>query len=438
MGRGLVVLARAGAIATWPGAAGAATVSFDPAHSEVDPTTDEQEPIEGDVEVRDGARQDNDIEIRTTKRRVTMVEHGRPHLRAGRNCHARTSHEVFCRARYPDNWVFVEAGRGRDTVRGHCDQSGLSIVGGPGDDRLFQGGCGGPIWGGQGDDLLVGDASGQYLRGGGGDDRLRGRGGDDLLYGDGSDKHPGDDSIDGGAGRDTAVWDEREHDIRADLRSGIEQSPVDRDRLRGIENLVGGYGDDTLAGDGKRNVLRGARGVDELIGRGGNDTLDGGGGSPTHTSVADDSPDYFSCGDGRDLILFPGHTVLPWGCERMQGGYDEFFDDPIRIRPKPAGPHAVDVPVLCDPTSPACRRRVTISAGDTVLGRTDLVPDPPLEMRVELKRAAPRNTPVTIVVTGDDEDSDVTSDGELVPYRFKWRVGCDGTPRRDVCRIGAR
>jgi hypothetical protein len=343
-------------------------------------------------------------------------------------------HEVFCRARPPDNFVYVDGGRGDDLLSARCRTPGVDISGGPGADRLISNGCGAALSGEPGNDVLVGDRWPQVLRGGGGDDRLFGRAGDDLLYGDGSAKRSGDDAIDGGPGRDTAAWDERSSGIRADLGRGFERSE-DYDTLRGVENLVGTREDDVLIGNGGRNRLRGGNGTDLLDGRGGDDLLDGGYGSLIYSDVDDDDPDRFRCGGGRDVVRFPGPVVLPLGCELMRDDYPLEFGT-LRVRPRAVGAHAVQVQVVCDTSRSVCRRRVVISAGGRELGRTALVTDPPEVMRVDLKRAAPRDGVVNIVVEGDDGDPDADPEDGPVPYRFKWRIACTGAPRRDVCRVG--
>jgi hypothetical protein len=415
------VLALAGAIAASPAAAGAATVNF---HSRGFHY----------VDVSDDHSEHNSISVQVKNRLVMVVEHARPRLTAGRGCHARSPHVVACRGRGVGRYLFVEGGRGSDVLRAECGSAGANMSGGPGRDRLVSDGCAATMSGGTADDVLVGDRWPQDMRGGGGNDTLLGGGGNDVLHGDGYYKLTGSDTIDGGSGRDTASWDERRDGVRVDLARGLARAGGELDRLRSIEDVAGTTQADVIAGDAGPNRLWGKFGRDQLVGRGGDDVLDGGSSASFDGFADDNSADRFRCGDGRDLVRFPGPVVLPLGCELMRGDVDLDFET-MPTRPPPVGAHTVRVKVVCDPTSPACRRRVTISAGGRVLGRSALKKDPS-SIRVKLTAAAPRNGVVSIVVEGDDVDSDVISEGELIPYRFKWRVSCRGAPARDVCRIG--
>ncbi len=124
------------------------------------------------------------------------------------------------------------------------------------------------LTGSGGDDTLIGDDGVNVLRGQEGKDVLRGGLGSDVL--------------DGGADVDTATWEERADAITASLLSHLG-GVRDEDRLPGIENLIGGRGDDTLIGDDGPNVLRGNDGNDVLRGGLGVDTLNGGSGLDTAT-----------------------------------------------------------------------------------------------------------------------------------------------------------
>ena len=67
-----------------------------------------------------------------------------------------------------------------------------------------------------------------------------------------------------------------------------------------MENIIGGSGNDTLAGDNAANVIDGRDGDDTMDGRGGNDTLNGGAGNDTLTGG--DGDDTVNAGDGNDII----------------------------------------------------------------------------------------------------------------------------------------
>jgi Ca2+-binding RTX toxin-like protein len=129
--------------------------------------------------------------------------------------------------------------------------------------------------GGGGHDLLVGAGLPDRLDGGAGPDVLRGRG------------HT-----------DTAVYMDRSDNLKVTLGDGKRNDggPGDgalRDRLQGIENVLGGSGDDVLGGNGAENALFAFAGKDSLRGKGGPDDLGGG-----------DGRDVARGGPGADL--FPG------------------------------------------------------------------------------------------------------------------------------------
>ena len=111
---------------------------------------------------------------------------------------------------------------------------------------------------GEGDDILIGSDRENVLEGGKGDDTLAGGGGDDVLV--------------GGEGTDTATYMSATETVTIDLGLGTASgNEVGDDALSGIENVIGGSGDDFIYGDTGNNVLEGGSGKDELIGGGGDD-----------------------------------------------------------------------------------------------------------------------------------------------------------------------
>ncbi|QDV66071.1 Bifunctional hemolysin/adenylate cyclase precursor [Crateriforma conspicua] len=215
---------------------------------------------------------------------------------------------------------------GNDLIRGG---GGLDFLfGGGGRDRIESGDGQAYIDGGRGNDILTGGDDHDVIRGGDGDDDVQGFGGIDFSFGDG-----GDDFIRGGAGVDVdgvietrgqrsfggdgndVIWawaastspaetlldgeyldggqgaDELLGNLRRDeLRGGggddrllgdeltgpVYQPNVSRFILGGDDLIVGGFGDDLLAGHGGNDRLFGGGNVDELEGHDGDDELFGG------------------------------------------------------------------------------------------------------------------------------------------------------------------
>jgi Ca2+-binding RTX toxin-like protein len=139
------------------------------------------------------------------------------------------------------------------------------VVGGAGSDRLTASPLGSLLRGGPGGDTVLGL--------GGGDD-LQGEAGDDTL-----DGGAGADELGGGNGSDTAFYASRSAPLSLDLGDpdpdgGAEDGAGDA--LIGLENLVGGSGDDVLIGDSAANIITGGAGDDLLEGGLGGDALVGG------------------------------------------------------------------------------------------------------------------------------------------------------------------
>jgi Ca2+-binding RTX toxin-like protein len=107
-------------------------------------------------------------------------------------------------------------------------------------------------------------------------DNIRGTLGNDTLTGDNGDNilegGAGDDSLDGGTGNDTAYYGNETAALTINLTTG-EGSGAGDDTLTGMENVVGGTGNDVITGSTADNVLDGGRGVDVLTGGLGDDTF---------------------------------------------------------------------------------------------------------------------------------------------------------------------
>jgi Ca2+-binding RTX toxin-like protein len=189
------------------------------------------------------------------------------------------------------------------------------------------------ILGTPGNDTLTGTPHRDVIAGLGGDDTIDGAGGNDLICGgDGNDSlsgGPGEDVLSGDAGNDTldggpqprggvdfAAYDGSPAAVKASLATGTA-SGWGTDRLTGLEGISGSRFADSLAGDGRDNVLIGQRGNDVLVGLGGADLLSG--------SEADDILDGER---GSDLALYEHsphsvtadlakRTARGWGRDRL-------------------------------------------------------------------------------------------------------------------------
>jgi len=162
-----------------------------------------------------------------------------------------------------------------------------------------------------GNDLLDGRGGGDELYGGAGNDVLQGGNGSDLLHGG-----LGNDNIDGGNGLDTVSYSyaapngargETEAsgfgDVTVNLTNGLASGAFGSDTLTGIENVIGGAGNDTLIGDAGSNALSGGGGNDLLQGEDGNDVL-----------ILAEGDDTALGGAGRDQIVIGlGNATIDGG-----------------------------------------------------------------------------------------------------------------------------
>ena len=183
---------------------------------------------------------------------------------------------------------------GADTLRGGNGTD--TLIGGAGDDLLEGGGDSDSLYGGDGNDSAAGAGGNDLLSGGLGNDTLLGDAGNDVLVGG-----AGADSLAGGDGIDTADYSGSTSGVSIDLVSGVGTlGDAEGDRLSGIENLLGGSGNDVLRGNGDANLLQGNAGKDSLSGGAGNDTLDGGLGDDSLSADAGD--DSLAGQDGHDSM----------------------------------------------------------------------------------------------------------------------------------------
>jgi serralysin len=165
--------------------------------------------------------------------------------------------------------------------------------------------------------LLAGNSKANLLEGAAGNDTLLGGAGADSLY--------------GGTGIDVADFLGASTDLRVSLNSGTGRGGIaEGDRLRSIEGLAGGEGDDLLFGSPLANRLLGRGGDDSAYGNGGNDLLYGGAGEDRLDGGADDDTldgwtgrDRLYAGDGEDRLAGGNENDVAYGGDgedRLYGG----------------------------------------------------------------------------------------------------------------------
>jgi hypothetical protein len=209
----------------------------------------------------------------------------------------------------PDS--FLSGGDGNDIVRG---KGGFDAIdGGPGNDVLSGGSGNDMVTGGDGDDLLLGDSSTFAVSTPvGGSDTFLGGAGKDTFQAAAAVFHA--DRFDGGpGGRDIADYSRRTQGGRLSVVFGEPGAANDGvagegDRLEGVEELIGGHGNDVLFADVSATTvshtqkLSGNDGDDELRVGLLSGSLDGGLGSDSFTTFSsaviearDGVHDTFNC-----------------------------------------------------------------------------------------------------------------------------------------------
>jgi Ca2+-binding RTX toxin-like protein len=175
------------------------------------------------------------------------------------------------------------------------------------------------------DDVLSGDNGSNVLGGDDGDDLLTGRDGGDILYptNDFNGAVSGDDTADGGAGRDAVVIGQGTAPVSASLlvQGTAQDTGVGMLTLIDVEMLfaAGHASDDTFVGDAGNNTLGGGWGEDLLQGGDGPDVLWGAGWARGFELTAEggeffDGADTLEGGAGADIL------VGSRGSDRLVGG----------------------------------------------------------------------------------------------------------------------
>ncbi|MCG5242222.1 beta strand repeat-containing protein [Azospirillum doebereinerae] len=197
----------------------------------------------------------------------------------------------------------VFSGGGNDSVTAAAALVGVEINGGAGDDSLIGSAFNDTLRGDAGDDTLAGGDGNDTLVGGGGTDALFGGGGDDRLYVDSWTA-----TVDGGSG-DDIVYIRTTNGSLLDVSASIEHVHggsgndmiIAANAQSGVE-MLGGAGNDWLAGGIYADSLRGDDGRDYLFGGAGDDTLQSGNGDDMLAGSVGD--DYLVGGNGADLFLW--------------------------------------------------------------------------------------------------------------------------------------
>jgi Ca2+-binding RTX toxin-like protein len=159
------------------------------------------------------------------------------------------------------------------------------------------------------DDVLTGNDVRNGLDGGGGDDQIFGRGGEDVITGG-----AGNDRISGGpSDYDWINYARANSAVHVNLARGVATlAGGERDKLDGVEVLVGSRYRDTLVGDEADNTLLGLGGDDRMNGRGGSDTVAYTEGSAPKTG--------FTRRTGPVRVDLAAHTAFDRGDPRQSRG----------------------------------------------------------------------------------------------------------------------
>ncbi len=168
---------------------------------------------------------------------------------------------------------------------------------------------------GSGDDRIIGNATANHLVAGAGDDVLEGGAGADMLN--------------GGPGSDTATYANSAVAVLVRLHDpgAVRLGDAEGDTLTGIEHLIGSRYNDTLAGDGEDNIMKGGDGDDVLYGgpAGGDDMMYGGngddrvfGGRGDDTLTGGEGNDVLKGGPGEDTLIADGNEM-----DVLNGGPDD-------------------------------------------------------------------------------------------------------------------
>ena len=273
----------------------------------------------------------------------------------------------------------IVAGSGDNAIYGMGGND--TICGGGGNDRIYGDRGNDTIFGEEGEDTIVGERGSDDLDGDAGTDRILGETGNDEIDGGGGagdevDGGAGDDRVDGGpgdfdivfggVGNDRVAGGPGAHDIASykgvggpvsvDLGSGAV-SGAEQEHVDGVEDVLGGSGNDTLTGSPSPNRLDGGPGNDHLFAVGGGDEAFGGIGSDACSGAfaAETACGAKGGGNGTAVAMISSITgatsLVVSGSEDADDVAVNFTGDGYLLK----GGNSIEV-VLGDPESNACAR----------------------------------------------------------------------------------
>jgi len=270
-----------------------------------------------------GSGKANSITVTRSGRVVTIDD--KVTINAGTGCRRVGSDvtKVACTTTATPTAVTVQAGDKNDIVTNKSDL-GMVAAGGSGNDTITGGSIrdralnGGPgndkVYGGGGNDDLYGEAGNDRLDGGSGADELDGGTGADLLK--------------GGAGSDHALYWKRTKSVNADLDGKADDGEKgEKDTIAtDVENLWGGFGNDTITGNALRNYIDGGGGKDVIRGGAGDDLITGAG-NTGNTIYGEAGNDYIDAGSGNDTVYGGAGKDTIYGEAGNDTVYGEAGDD---------------------------------------------------------------------------------------------------------------
>jgi len=231
----------------------------------------------------------------------------------------------------------IHLGNGRDTFdatafTAQVDYSfTMSVIGGPGDDRIATGG---------GSDTIVPGSGRDFLDTNDGPDLVL-----TTVAPDGRDVYDLGSDWYAPTRYEADIVDYRQRTAPVVWRDGEAGAPGEGDRLIGVEDVFGGSGDDILLGNAWENFMLGGPGddlisggwnYDEILGGSGADTLYGGlhpdrlmGGAGNDRAYGGPDVDAIKLGDGGDLAVGGGkrdRVSCGSGWDRSRGVGDLLAD----------------------------------------------------------------------------------------------------------------